>query len=58
MTNKNNGRIKIIKEKETRNRGISRMINEGGLGAEKYYNIKKETSPPKGENRKDTRKDE
>lgn len=36
--------IKIDKEKETRTEEISKMINEGGLGADKYYNIVKHSS--------------
>lgn len=34
--------IKIDKTKEPRKKGISRMIDEGGLGSENYYEIKKE----------------
>lgn len=37
--------IEIDKTKEPRKKGISRMIDEGGLGSESYYDIKKE--PPK-----------
>jgi uncharacterized protein YqfA (UPF0365 family) len=44
MTHQDNSRMKINKEKEMRAKGISRMINEGGLGADKYYNIKKSSS--------------
>lgn len=34
-------KIIIDKEKEMRTKEISTMINEGGLGAENYYNIEK-----------------
>ena len=33
--------IQIDKSKEPRKPGISQMIDEGGLGADKYYEIKK-----------------
>lgn len=36
--------IKIDKKKETRTKDISKMISEGGLGADKYYNIVKEST--------------
>ncbi len=36
--------IEIDKTDEPRKKGISKMIDEGGLGADKYYDIKKE--PP------------
>ena len=36
--------IEIEREKEMRNKGISKMISEGGLGADKYYNIHKVSS--------------
>lgn len=36
--------IKIEKTKETRTKDISKMISEGGLGAEKYYNVVKDPS--------------
>lgn len=36
--------IKIDKKNETRTKDISKMISEGGLGADKYYNIVKEPS--------------
>jgi len=59
MTHQNNSRIKISKEKEMRAKGISRMINEGGLGADKYYNIKKSSSSSEKENKssKDNKND-
>jgi len=34
-------RLKITKEKEMRTKEISKMISEGGLGSEKYYEIEK-----------------
>ena len=36
--------IKVEREKEMRTKGISKMISEGGLGADKYYNIQKVSS--------------
>lgn len=39
MTKNNRKEIKV--ESEMRTKGISKMIDEGGLGAEKYYEIKK-----------------
>lgn len=36
--------MKIERTHERRTKGISKMIDEGGLGADKYYNIKKDTS--------------
>ncbi|SDY08906.1 MULTISPECIES: hypothetical protein [Salimicrobium] len=30
----------VNKKKQTRTKEISTMINEGGLGADRYYNIK------------------
>jgi hypothetical protein len=50
--------MKINKEKEMRTKGISRMINEGGLGADKYYEIKKGSSSPEKEDTKESKKDE
>lgn len=38
----NHKRVDIDKTNEMRTREISSMINEGGLGADKYYNIHKE----------------
>lgn len=37
-------RIKIDKQKEMRTKEISKMIGEGGLGADHYYTIKKDSS--------------
>lgn len=39
MTEDNRKKVKL--ESEMRTKGISKMIDEGGLGAEKYYEIKK-----------------
>lgn len=35
-------RKEVIVEGERRSKKISQMIDEGGLGAETYYNIKKD----------------
>lgn len=43
MTNTEKHDIEIDKTKEPRTKEISKMIGEGGLGADKYYDIKKET---------------
>lgn len=45
MSNNEKRNLKIDKSNEPRKKGISRMIDEGGLGSEKYYEIKKD--PPK-----------
>jgi len=37
-------RLQIKKEKEMRTKEISKMISEGGLGSEKYYEIEKKTT--------------
>ena len=42
MSEDNRKEIKI--EGETRSKSISKMIDEGGIGAEKYYDIKKDKS--------------
>ncbi|MBY0222154.1 hypothetical protein ABZ756_06510 [Mammaliicoccus sciuri] len=44
MTHQDRTKIKIDKDKEMRTKEISKMISEGGLGAEKYYDIKKKSS--------------
>ncbi|HLQ96340.1 MAG TPA: hypothetical protein VK108_08135, partial [Pseudogracilibacillus sp.] len=41
MTDMNNERTKIDTKHEIRNKETSRMIDEGGLGADYYYNIKR-----------------
>ena len=45
-----NRKIEIDKTKEPRKPGISQMIDEGGLGAEKYYEIKKKSDDEKDKN--------
>jgi len=40
-------RIEIDKNKETRTKEISKMIDEGGLGADEYYNVVKKASSEK-----------
>ncbi|PID15313.1 hypothetical protein CSV63_09115 [Sporosarcina sp. P34] len=37
-------RQEIIRKNEMRSKEISKMIGEGGIGAEKYYDIRKKTS--------------
>lgn len=44
MSKQENEKIKINKKKETRTKEISKMISEGGLGAENYYDIEKNSS--------------
>lgn len=44
MTNHDREKIQIDKKKEMRTKEISKMIGEGGLGADKYYDIKKSAS--------------
>lgn len=41
MTNNEKHDIKIDKSDEPRTKEISKMIGEGGLGADKYYEIEK-----------------
>lgn len=43
MTKRDRMRIKIDRDKEMRTEEISKMIDEGGLGADKYYEIEKES---------------
>ncbi|PIC76141.1 MULTISPECIES: hypothetical protein [Sporosarcina] len=38
-------RKEIIKKNEMRTKEISKMIGEGGIGADKYYDIRKKISP-------------
>lgn len=52
MSNNDSNKIKINKENETRSKEISKMINEGGLGADKYYEIKKDSSSPEKDKKK------
>lgn len=47
MKNNDHHNIKIDKSKEPRTKEISKMIGEGGLGADKYYDIKKEATEKK-----------
>lgn len=58
MANKDKDRdeITLDKSKEIRSKEISKMIGEGGLGARKYYNIKKD--PTKEKASEETNKDE
>lgn len=42
-------KVSIDKDKEMRTKDISKMIGEGGLGADKYYEIKKESKDKKEE---------
>ena len=51
MTNKEEEKNKRIRKKEMRTEEISNMISEGGLGADKYYDIKKGSSSPEKEKR-------
>ena len=37
-------RRKVEKKNESRTKGISKMIGEGGIGAEKYYDVEKDRS--------------
>lgn len=37
-------KVNIDRDKEMRTKDISKMIGEGGLGADGYYEIKKESS--------------
>lgn len=41
MTTYDDARLRIDKLYETRSQRISTMIDEGGLGADRYYNIEK-----------------
>lgn len=42
MAREHDDTLKIEKTKEARAKGISKMISEGGLGAENYYEIEKD----------------
>lgn len=55
MANHNNKQVKIDKKKEKRTKEISKMISEGGLGADRYYDIEKSYTKSKKEidNQKD-----
>ena len=44
MVIRDNKRIKVKRLNETRSSGISVMIEEGGLGADQYYQIEKQNA--------------
>ncbi|SCS80875.1 hypothetical protein [Staphylococcus caeli] len=44
MTIRENKRIKVKRVNEIRSSGISMMIEEGGLGADQYYQIEKQNT--------------
>lgn len=44
MVVRDNKRIKVKRLNETRSSGISVMIEEGGLGADQYYQIEKQNA--------------
>jgi len=51
-------RKEVIIEGERRSKKISQMIDEGGLGAESYYNIKKDPKTErKAQDDQNTKKD-
>lgn len=55
---KQDNRKTVKVEAEMRTKEISKMIDEGGLGADKYYKIKKESpSPSTDQGDKQTKKD-
>jgi len=41
MSERKKERLKVERKNEMRTKDISKMISEGGLGAEQYYKIKK-----------------
>lgn len=43
-------RIKVNRKQEMRTKGISKMISEGGLGADNYYNIIKDPTAEEASN--------
>lgn len=47
MSESKRAHIVVDKSGEMRSKGISRMIDEGGLGAEEYYDVTK--IPPKNQ---------
>lgn len=51
---KKDDRKEIVKTNEMRTKEISKMIGEGGMGADKYYDIKK---VPPAEDVTEVRKD-
>jgi len=44
MSERKRERLKVDRKNEMRTKDISKMISEGGLGAEQYYKIKKSSS--------------
>lgn len=51
MSNSKRDKVTVDKSDEMRTKEISEMIGEGGLGAEKYYEVTKNT-PSEGEEAK------
>lgn len=51
-------RVKVKVESEMRTEEISDMIDEGGLGAEKYYKIKKSPTPTQNNTEEDSHEKE
>lgn len=49
MSGKDRSKIKVDRKEEMRTKEISRMISEGGLGADMYYHIKKNQEKDKEE---------
>ncbi|MDM8100267.1 hypothetical protein [Oceanobacillus oncorhynchi] len=49
MINYDKAKKKIDKRKEMRTQEISEMIDEGGLGADRYYDVIKGSSPTEKE---------
>lgn len=58
--NDDRAKIKIDRKKEMRTKEISKMISEGGLGADKYYDITKKSSSSEKETKspKNSKNDE
>lgn len=51
-------KIRIDKKKEMRTKEISKMIDEGGLGADNYYKIVKDSTSNQTKNLDETAKEE
>ncbi|WP_438314795.1 hypothetical protein [Sporosarcina sp. FA9] len=51
-------RVKVKIDSEMRTKEISKMIGEGGLGAEEYYEIKKSAHSVQNNTEEDTREKE
>lgn len=49
MSKKDRIKIEVDRKKEMRTKEISKMISEGGLGADKYYDIEKVNAEAKDE---------